>query len=183
MRTKIFIVLMFLTIEGYGQSTLIFEQSRCINNIESSLELKERVIKKEVISDTLIVILGKREVCCATFQGSYIIAKDTLKLSYANIGDECFCPCFYELTFKISNMKTVPKNILFNKNKYPLTSQKFSKYKTRVDTLKNGNILHSKFEDEVLIYELENQDTVKIYRKYYNGRLKNEQIIRKNIRK
>jgi hypothetical protein len=166
------IILTYAIQLAFSQGKMIIEQSFCDSSNIDPFDLRERIIKKEIRKDSLIVILGKREICCGTFKGDYKIESDTLKIKYENIGEQCFCICFYELTFKISKMKRGPIPITFNGILFEQSNRKSSNYETRMDTLRNGNILWTEYENNELISEIEDQDSVKIYRKYYKGKLR-----------
>lgn len=162
----------------YSQDKIIIKQSECDPNNSNPYELRERVINKEIRNDSLIILLGKREICCAKFIGHFKIENDTLKINYENIGDECFCTCFYELTFKIPQRIQDSLYITFNGLQFEQTNKKFAEYITIIDTLENGRILWSKYEGDELILEIEDQDSFKIYRHYYKGLLKQEQKLK-----
>ncbi len=174
------IIIAFTFQLAFSQGKIIIEQSFCDSPNTDPFDLRERIIKKEIRKDSLIVILGKREICCGTFKGDYKIESDTLKIEYENIGEQCFCICFYELTFKISKMKRASIPITFNGILFEQSNRKSSDYETRMDTLRNGNILWREYENEELISEIEDQDSIKLYRKYYKGKLRSVNKLNKN---
>ncbi|MEO9849470.1 MAG: hypothetical protein ABJH72_13545 [Reichenbachiella sp.] len=173
---KLLTLLIFsLTFQSaFSQDKMIVEQSVCDSYNTDPYELKERIVNKEVKNDTLIIVLGKREICCATFTADYKLENDTLKINYENTGDECFCTCFYELTFKIPNKKLDSLQITFNGLQFEQTDRGLTEYVTKIDTLENGNVLRSKYENDELILEIEDQDSFKVYRQYYKGLLRQE---------
>lgn len=158
----------------FSQNRISVEQSVCDPYSLDPYELKERLIKREVKDDSLVIVLGKREICCAEFIADYSVVNDTLKIEYKNSGDECYCTCFYELTFKINIEDHKFNHITFNGLQFQQTDKKISEYTTVVDTLENGNILWRKYEDEELVFEIEEQDSIKVYRQFYKGQLTQE---------
>lgn len=180
----IFTIVLFLFSNlTFAQTVIPIDQSVCDPYNVDPYKMRERIISKEVRNDSLIVVLGKRDICCANFNGSYLIENDTLKIKYENNGDECFCTCFYEITFKIPHYSNDSVPITFNDRQFIKTDKKLSEYTTKIDTLANGVIIQSEFENEHLIYEIEKQDSVIIYRQFYQGILRSERKIIKNNNK
>lgn len=157
---------------------MVFEQSSCNPDQATPHELSERIISKKIQNDSLFIVLGKREMCCAKFKASYTFAQDTLHIQYKNIGDQCFCTCFYEFTFKIPNVKNDTIKVLFNELSFPQNRNKLSAYKTTIDTLDNGNIVHTEYENDQKTFEVEDQDSITIYRQFYRGKLQGEKKIK-----
>ena len=180
MKRLLTITLVLITQLSFSQNAVIIEQSECDPYNHDPFELRERIVSKFIENDTLKVVLGKREICCATFKANYKKENDTIKINYKNIGDYCFCTCFYELTFKIPYLNKNSIHITFNGLEFKQSDKKKSDYETKVDNLENGNILRSKYENEELIFELEDQDSIKIYRQYYKGILQSENKLKKN---
>ena len=179
MKKLLTILLILLTQLTFSQNSIRVEQSVCDPYNIDPFELRERIVKVTHENDTLNLVLGKREICCATYKANYKIENDTIKIKYDNIGDECFCTCFYELTFKIPHLKKDSFEVTFNGFHFKQTDSKLSNFNTKIDTLENGNILMSKYENEELIFQVEDQDTIKVYRQFYKGILRSENKINK----
>lgn len=171
MKYLLILLLLFVTSKlTYSQNNIVVKYT-CDPNNTDLLNLRERIIKKEILEDSIIIVLGKRDICCATFSANYTLINDTLKINYENIGESCFCPCYYELTFTIPNNNIYFSEVTFNGQSYTQTNKKFSEFTKDVDTLNNGTILIKEYENGELILEFERQDTLINYRRYYKGEL------------
>ncbi len=159
-----------------AQQPIPITQSHC-DGTADPFKLRERIIRIDEENDSLLIVLGKREMCCAEFKAQYEYRNDTLRIQYTNHGDECFCSCFYELTFKVPKTFPKPGLITFNGWHFMEASEKYSVFQTQTDTLKNGNILVSKFENSQLITEVEHQDSLRVYRQFYRGKMIRQQVL------
>jgi hypothetical protein len=184
MRGLLTILILSCTIQlTYSQISVVVEQSVCDPYTTDLYEMRERIVSREVKNDSLIIVLGIREICCATFVAECEAKEDTLKIIYRNSGDECFCTCFYNLTFKIAQIQTDTFQITFNGLQFKQSDSIYSEYVTKIDTLENGNILRSKYENDELILEVEFQESLIVYRQYYNGIFRKEFIIKREYSK
>jgi len=158
------------------QKTHEFKQSQCdeINNYE---KLNERIIKKTFINDSLVIVIGIHHICCANFESNYEIDDSELLLSYSNIGDECFCFCFYELTYKIPIVDQIFTNILINNKPFPETDEKYAVYQKVTDTLDDGAIRHRSFRNDVVTNQVIDMDSFKVIQLYREGKLTYEKKI------
>ncbi|MEM7162647.1 MAG: hypothetical protein AAF487_09445 [Bacteroidota bacterium] len=164
---------------AYAQSALYFSQFTNDKNCTNPFEFRERVRMQEIIDDSLVLVLGKRENCCANFVTEYTVHEDTLKIHYENQGENCFCTCFFDLTFKIPSRNLNFHSITFNDFQFDYSDQEYSVYSSTVDTLETGNILRQKFENQELILEVEETDTINVYREFYKGKLLHERMVKK----
>lgn len=154
-----------------AQNHISIHQSNCNPSNSDAFELKERIIKQDTINDSLVIVLGKREICCATFSANYTVENDTLKIEYENEGEECFCTCFYELTFTIDIQDLSFNSVVFNGYSFDQNDEETVEYTSTIDTLDNGAILRKKYEGNELVLEIEVLDSIRIYRRFYKGEL------------
>jgi len=78
------------------------------------------IISHDIINDTLNIELGVNLNCCGNYAGEIKYYSDTLNLISKNKPNKkgeviaCDCNCYYTLKYKVLNIKSLPKVILFN---------------------------------------------------------------------
>lgn len=179
MRLFAFVLLSLIYCASSAQTIVDFNQSDCGLGDDDSKILKERVMFREYSNSELAISFLVQDNCCIEAQEDFTLTKDTLFLKYVNVGDECFCHCFYEISYRIENLDIDPKLILLNGKQYPETNQKFVIKVLTVDTLDNGIIQRSYFQDNILTTQIETRDTVSIFRRFEEGILVDETLFKK----
>lgn len=154
-----------------------FKHSTCEK--ECSLDLNERIISKKITSDSIYVVFGIYHACCASFSSGATLSGMNLLLTYENIGDECFCTCFYELTYNIPTNGNRITEIRLNNQVLPETDNEFAIFNNTIDTLKNGTIVSKSYRNSELTQEIIHTDSVKTFRFYRKGKLSYERLIEK----
>jgi hypothetical protein len=159
----------FLIGQLIAQDTVITLQSECTEDSINVLKLRERLLSKSLRNDTLILVVAVRENCCSKFMAIMDWQIDTLNIKYDNIGEDCFCPCFFHLTFLLPHFSEIPNEIRFNNNNFEESEDRFSSFTRKIDTLDNGVIIYSEYENGNLIYEIEKSNSTIKYSRYSRG--------------
>jgi len=99
-----------------AQKLVEFKISPCKSDCFILADIISQVIK----NDTLNVELGVNLNCCGAYVGEIQYYRDTLNLisktkqNKKGLVMTCDCNCYYNLNYKIINIKALPKVILFN---------------------------------------------------------------------
>jgi len=157
----------------------VFISSDCQSDNEIAYNLNERLIEKVIANDSIKISIGVQYACCTVFKSSYEFNGANLFLTFENTGDQCFCSCFYKLTYKIPlNGRKEVGEIIVNGEDLPITNQKYAEFNVKSDTLSDGSIRIRKYRNSVITYQILITDTLRTYQFFRNGEYESETKIR-----
>lgn len=158
-----FLLICILTFDSIAQTIVSHHFSECDSRTIPTF-IKNRIISKEIINDTLHLSIGFTENCCAVLTPKLSWHNDTLRLGIVDSSEEwCACNCCFELNLKVVGIKDTNfilkhrnQVLLAGKNKtiFPLESE--------IDTIQCYNQVNQEGKNIGLwIYYFENTTVVR----------------------
>ncbi len=161
-----------------AQSDVFISQSECLFN-EVEYRSKNLPSAISLRHDTLAIRIAMKSTCCATYKAAYSHSGKEIKIIYRNAGKQCYCRCLTEMEFTIPHYKgDIPSYVYLNKKKITISNDLFDVFTSQTDTLPNGNVVESHFKNNLLIQEVEHQDSIRILRAFRMGELQSEEVIK-----
>lgn len=161
--TFFFLLICILTFDSIAQTIVSHHFSEC-DSKTIPIFIKNRIVSKEIIDDTLCLSIGFIENCCAVLTPKLSWHDDTLHLGFLDSSEDwCACDCCFELNLKVVGIKDTNfilkhrnQVLLLDKNKtiFPLESE--------IDTIHCYNQVNQEGKNIGLwIYYFENTTVVR----------------------
>lgn len=88
----------------FSQEIVFSGLSDCDVNVFPAF-VRERIVERHIIDDTLNMTIGFKANCCIETNPSALLSNDTLYLSTNNVSsDWCMCDCCFEMDLRISGI-------------------------------------------------------------------------------
>lgn len=84
-----------------------FMPSECITDMDA-YHIRDRVVSKKLIADSLFLTIGFKEHCCPDFDPHIVFRRDTLfitRLENPSSAIRCECHCCFEMTLVLTGIK------------------------------------------------------------------------------
>jgi hypothetical protein len=141
---RLLIIFLLSTQLTLGQTSNVklfsFKNSTCEENPES-LQLRTRIIKKELSNGILTVQIGATATCCVDFVPKTTFKNGILNLDFEETGTPCECSCCYEFTYEVKGIKNDKIKITFRNKEIEQSDEKYKTFPTKFKIL-NGDTIN-----------------------------------------
>jgi hypothetical protein len=134
-----FIFLISISFTFLGQELVGFKLSDCNNNSYPEY-IRNRIVSKKLVNDTLRLSIGFSENCCFSPQPIVNLKNDTLYIEINNLSNMlCGCDCCFELEMSITNIQDTSVFVVYKKNETVLKDKEFQDSMTYQELIFSNN--------------------------------------------